>query len=68
METLTLTSLLNIFHATGPFLYPLKTLENIWFSYAFKGSKKTSGMKWVDRRETLLKGILNFMNFTNKFL
>ena len=26
---------INPFHATGHFLHPLKTLENLWFSYVF---------------------------------
>ena len=25
------------FHANGPFLYPLKTLGNVWFSDVFRG-------------------------------
>ena len=31
---------LNPFHATDLFLYPLKTLENLWFSDAFRGHRK----------------------------
>ena len=30
----------NPFHATGIFLYPLKTSENLWFSDIFKGYRK----------------------------
>ena len=38
------------FHATGHFLYPLKT-ENQSFSEDFRWYKKeTSGMKWVNKR------------------
>ena len=28
------------FHVTGLFLYPLKMLENFWFTDVFKGYKK----------------------------
>ena len=38
----------NPFHATRLFLYPLKTSENVLFSDVFRGSKDTSGMKWVN--------------------
>ena len=31
---------LNLFQATGLFLYHLKTSENLWFSYVFKGYRK----------------------------
>ena len=31
---------INPFHATGLFLNPLKTSENIWFSYVFKDYRK----------------------------
>ena len=44
-ETLTLKSHLNPFHTTGPFLYPLKTLGNIWFSGVFRGIK---GDQWYE--------------------
>ena len=37
--------MLNPFHATGLFLYPLKTPGNLWFSGFLK--KETGGMKWV---------------------
>ena len=33
-------TLLNQFHATGLFLYPLKTSENLWFSDVFGGYRK----------------------------
>ena len=40
--------LLNRFHATDRFWYPLKTSENLWFSDVFQGvSKEISGMKRV---------------------
>ena len=29
--------IVNPFHATGLFRYPLKTSENLWFSDAFRG-------------------------------
>ena len=32
--------LINLFHATCLFLYPLKTSENLWFSDVFKGYRK----------------------------
>ena len=35
-----LSELLNPFHATGFFLYPLKTLENLWFSDVFRVYRK----------------------------
>ena len=31
---------INTFHATGVFLYSLKTLENLWFSDVFRGYRK----------------------------
>ena len=31
---------INPFHATGLFLFPLKTLENLWFSDVFRGYRK----------------------------
>ena len=44
----------NLLHATGLFLYPLKTLENLWFSDVFRGYTKrpvtwktVSNFKWV---------------------
>ena len=37
-----LSGVLNLFHATGNFLYPLKTLENQTFSVAFRGYRKGS--------------------------
>ena len=41
---------LNPFHATDLFWYPLKTLENLWFSDVFRGlSKEISDMEWVNR-------------------
>ena len=42
-------SMLNSFHATGVFLYPLKKSENLWFSeYIQRVQKKNSGVKWVN--------------------
>ena len=41
------TKLINPFHATDLFLYPLKTLENQRFFIFQWVSKKVSGMKWV---------------------
>ena len=32
--------LFNLFHATGFFLYPLKTLENLRFPFVFRGFRK----------------------------
>ena len=47
---------LNPFHATGPFRYPLKTSENLWFSDVFREvSKETSGTKWVKEVRNLMK-------------
>ena len=34
------THLLKPFHATGLFLCPLKTSENLWFSDVFRGYRK----------------------------
>ena len=52
IELTPLLSLLNPFHATGLFLYPLKTSEKQRFSEVFRCfqgvSKWTSGMKWVN--------------------
>ena len=31
---------INPYHATGPFLYSLKTLENLCFSDVFRGYRK----------------------------
>ena len=31
---------INPFHATGLFLYTMKTLENLWFSDVFRGYRK----------------------------
>ena len=42
---------INPFHATGLFLYPLKTSENLWFSDVIRGIKDTSDMKWVKAEE-----------------
>ena len=36
----TIVLCINQFHATGPFLYSLKTLENFWFSDLFRGYRK----------------------------
>ena len=33
---------LDLFYATGLFLYPLKTSENFWFSDVFRGYRKRS--------------------------
>ena len=38
---------INPFQATDPFLYPLKTSENLWFSDVFKGYRKRSLAKNV---------------------
>ena len=32
---------INPFHATGLFLYPLKTLENLWFPDVFRGYRRS---------------------------
>ena len=45
----TLKHWINPFNATGLFLYPLKTSENLWFSDFFQGVKKeTSDTKWLN--------------------
>ena len=36
----TVNSIVNPFHATGLFLYPLKTSTNLWFSDTFRGYGK----------------------------
>ena len=42
---------INPYHSIGLFRYPLKTLENPWFSDVFRGVlKETSGMKWVKEK------------------
>ena len=41
------SNVLNPFHATGLFRYPLKTSENLGFLIFLGVSKETSGMKWV---------------------
>ena len=43
------------FHATGFFLYPLKSSENLWFSDVFRGCRKRP-MEW--------NGIKSYLNFT----
>ena len=34
------SNVLNAFHATGLFRYPLKTSENLWFSDIFRGVER----------------------------
>ena len=36
--------ILNPFHASGLFLYPLKTSENLWFPDVFTGYRKRNGI------------------------
>ena len=47
---LSLFCFVNTFHATGLFLYPLKTSENLWFSDVFEGYRKRlvawNGLIW----------------------
>ena len=41
-------TLSNTFHATGLFLYPLKTSENLWFSNVFRGyTKRQAVWNWL---------------------
>ena len=37
-----ITGNFNPFHATGFFLYPLETSENLWLTGAFQGLKKSA--------------------------
>ena len=50
-------NILNLFHATGLFLYPLKTWENQRFSYIFRGYKKRpvawNGLINAHRRDSM---------------
>ena len=39
----------NPLYATVCFLNPLKTPENLYISYGFRGYRKTSSVKWVKR-------------------
>ena len=49
----TFNLLIDPFHATGLFLYPLKILENVWFSNVFSGyRKKPVAWNW---QKTLLE-------------
>ena len=50
-------NILNLFHATGLFLYPFKTWENQRFSYIFRGYKKRpvawNGLINAHRRDSM---------------
>ena len=46
-----LTLTFNPFQANVPFLYPLKTSENLWFSDVFRGCKGNIDLKWVISRK-----------------
>ena len=53
----------NPFYATGVFLYPLKSAENLVF-WSFQGAyKETSGMKWVNQKKILPHFTFNQKNF-----
>ena len=58
---------INPFHVTGSFLYPLKTSENIWFSDVFRGYRKTSGMELVNGWARIIKHSLPQKSFTFTF-
>ena len=58
---------INPFHVTGSFLYPLKT-ENIWFSDVFRGYKKTCGMELVNGWARIIKNSLPQKSFTLTFI
>ena len=61
---------INSFHATDPFWYPLKTSENLWFSYVFKRYQKTpvawNGLKIHWRPLTILKTSKKCMKYCVK--
>ena len=43
--------IVNLFHATGLFPYPLKTSENLWFSDVFRGyRKRLVAWNWISQQ------------------
>ena len=39
---------ISLFHVCVPFLYPLKTSENLWFSDVFRGYKNVTLLVWKE--------------------
>ena len=58
-----LSYFLNPFHATGLFLHPLKTSENLWFSDVFRGYGKRpatgNGLKYLISYQMLLTVVVH---------
>ena len=51
-----LCNLIDLFHATDLFWYPLKSSENLWFSDVFSGYQKKS-VAWNGLCELLIRNI-----------
>ena len=49
----------NPFHANGPFLYPLKTLENLWFCDVFRGYRNDEILTWNELIPILFAEFMN---------
>ena len=49
----------NPFHANGPFLYPLKTLENLWFCDVFRGYRNDEILTWNELIPILFAEYMN---------
>ena len=49
----------NPFHANGPFLYPLKTLENLWFYDVFRGYRNDEILTWNELIPILFAEFMN---------
>ena len=68
---LTAENVLNInpFHATDLFWYPLKTSENLWFSYVFRGYQKRS-VAWnvLIFFQNQIDASLNFLKFLREII
>ena len=44
----------NLLQANVPFLYPLKTSENLWFSDVFRGTMAWNGLTLEAKLENIL--------------
>ena len=40
---------INSFHVNIPFVYPLKTSENLWFSGVFRGCRNRIIKHWLEK-------------------
>ena len=63
-------SLINPFHANVPFLYPLETLESLWFSDVFRGMEmghwREKGEPNISEEITLFKILTSYEFFISK--